>query len=192
MNLKQQIIIRYLNGDSQRKISEELHTSRNTIRKYVNEYNFKKQELLNNNNLTDKNQIIDDIVAKPTYNSSNRTRRKISNDCIDLIKQCLIENKKKRASGKAKQQLKATDIYEILIDKGFNISYSSVSNIVRSLKDTLNEAYIKQEYSLGDVCEFNIKLLYLLQHMEIIDLRFYLKLKTLLHFNKLMHYSLNI
>ena len=155
MNLKQQIIIRYLNGDSQRKISEELHTSRNTIRKYVNEYNFKKQELLNNNNLTDKNQIIDDIVAKPTYNSSNRTRRKISNDCIDLIKQCLIENKKKRASGKAKQQLKATDIYEILIDKGFNISYSSVSNIVRSLKDTLNEAYIKQEYSLGDVCEFD-------------------------------------
>ena len=143
MNLKQQIIIRYLNGDSQRKISEELHTSRNTIRKYVNEYNFKKQELLNNNNLTDKNQIIDDIVAKPTYNSSNRTRRKISDECIDLIKQCLIENKKKRASGRFKQQLKATDIYELLINKGFDISYPSVSNIVRSLKDTLNEAYIK-------------------------------------------------
>lgn len=98
---------------------------------------------MNNNILTNKNQIIDDIVAEPVYNSSNRTRRKISDECIDLIKQCLIENKKKRASGRFKQQLKATDIYELLINKGFDISYPSVSNIVRSLKDTLNEAYIK-------------------------------------------------
>ena len=88
MNLKQQIIIRYLNGDGQRKIAKELHTSRNTIRKYVNEYNLKKQELLNNNILNNKNQIIDDIVAEPVYNSSNMTRRKISDECIDLIKQC--------------------------------------------------------------------------------------------------------
>ena len=48
---------------------------------------------------------------------------------------CLIENKRKRATGKSKQQLKATDIYELLINKGYDISYSSVSNIVRSLKD---------------------------------------------------------
>ena len=51
--------------------------------------------------------------------------------------------------------MKATDIYEFLIKKGFDISYPSVSNIVRSLKDTLNEAFIKQEYSLGNICEFD-------------------------------------
>ena len=155
MELKQQIIIRYLNGDGQRKIAKELHVSRNTIRKYVNEYNSKKQELLDNNLLVNQNQIIDDIVAEPTYDSSNRTRWKISDECINLIKQYLIENKQKRASGKAKQQLKAIDIYELLIKKNFDISYSSVSNIVRSLKESFNEAYIKQEYSLGDTCEFD-------------------------------------
>ena len=155
MELKQQIIIRYLNGDGQRKIAKELHVSRNTIRKYVNEYNSKKQELLDNNLLVNQNQIIDDIVAEPTYDSSNRTRWKISDECINLIKQYLIENKQKRASGKAKQQLKAIDIYELLIKQNFDISYSSVSNIVRSLKESFNEAYIKQEYSLGDTCEFD-------------------------------------
>lgn len=51
--------------------------------------------------------------------------------------------------------MKATDIYEFLIKKGFDISYPSVSNIVRSLKDTLNEAFIKQEYSLGNIYEFD-------------------------------------
>lgn len=76
MDVKQQIIIRYLNGDGQRKIAKELHVSRNTIRKYVNEYNVRKQELLNNNILMNKNEIIDDIVAEPTYDSSNRSRRK--------------------------------------------------------------------------------------------------------------------
>ena len=70
----------------------------------------------------------------------NRTKRKISHECIEVIKMCLIENKRKRATGKSKQQLKATNIYELLINKGYDISYSSVSNIVRSLKDTLNEA----------------------------------------------------
>ena len=155
LDIKQQIIIRYLNGDGQRKISKELHVSRNTIRKYVNEYNSRKQELLDNNILINKNEIIDDIVAEPTYDSSNRTRRKISDECIEVIKTCLIENKQKRATGKSKQQLKSTDIYELLINKGYDISYPSVSNIVRSLKDTLNEAYIKQEYSLGNICEFD-------------------------------------
>ena len=86
MDIKQQILIRYLNGDGQRKIAKDLHVSRNTIRKYVNEYNIKKQELLNKNILTNTNEIIDDIVAEPTYHSSNRTRRKISDECIDLMK----------------------------------------------------------------------------------------------------------
>ena len=155
MDIKQKIIIKFLNGDGQRKIAKELHVSRNTIRKYVNEYNAKKQDLLNNNILINKNEIIDDIVSEPTYDSSNRTRRKITDECIEVIRMCLIENKKKRATGKSKQQLKATDIYELLINKGYDISYPSVSNIVRSLKDTLNEAYIKQEYSLGNICEFD-------------------------------------
>lgn len=111
MNLKQQIILKYLNGESQRKIQKDLHTSRNTIRSYVNEYNLKKEKLISNNSLLNKNEIIEDIISEPTYNSSNRVRRKISDECIEIIKQCLIENKQKRATGRSKQQLKATDIY---------------------------------------------------------------------------------
>lgn len=155
MKLKQEIIIKYLQGEGQRKISKELHVSRNTIRKYITQYNLQKQKLVENNNLQDVHVLIDDIVQEPSYNSSTRKRRTITDECIEVIKNCILENKEKRATGKSKQQMKSTDIYELLKVKGFTISYPSVVNIVRKFKDTINEAYIKQEYAPGNICEFD-------------------------------------
>ena len=74
---------------------------------------------------------------------------------MNKIKFYLDENEIKKASGRSKQQKKAIDIYECLIDEGYDLSYTTVCNAVRNLKSTCKEAYIRQEYSLGDVCEFD-------------------------------------
>ncbi|NMB42978.1 MAG: transposase [Clostridiales bacterium] len=39
--------------------------------------------------------------------------------------------------------------------KNFDISYSTVKRLVRSIENKHREAYIRQEYDLGDVCEFD-------------------------------------
>lgn len=48
------------------------------------------------------------------------------------------------------------DIYEYLINKkNFNISYSTVKRLVKSIEARHREAFIRQEYDYGDVCEFD-------------------------------------
>ncbi len=42
-----------------------------------------------------------------------------------------------------------------MVKEGFDISYPSVCNAVRALYEKNKDAYIKQEYKSGDVCEFD-------------------------------------
>ncbi len=48
--------------------------------------------------------------------------------------------------------MKKIDIYEKLIDEGFEISYPT---IVRKKERKRKEAYIKQDDLYGEVCEFD-------------------------------------
>jgi len=50
---------------------------------------------------------------------------------------------------------KKIDIYEALKEKNYDISYSTVSNYINMLLKNGAEAFIKSEYRLGDVCEFD-------------------------------------
>ena len=47
------------------------------------------------------------------------------------------------------------DIYEALKEKNYDISYSTVNNHINKLLRNGAEAYIKAEYKLDDVCEFD-------------------------------------
>ena len=49
------------------------------------------------------------------------------------------------------------DMYEALVEQGFILSYSSVAHYVRQYKDSqyTYEAFIKQQYDYGDICEFD-------------------------------------
>jgi hypothetical protein len=49
----------------------------------------------------------------------------------------------------------AQDMYEDLVLIGYNGSYSTTCIYVRSLKNNAKEAFIKQIYEFGDVCEFD-------------------------------------
>jgi transposase len=155
---KQQIIISaYLDGKSYRNIAKEIGINRKTVAKYVKEYEKARVQLLDNTGSKegDARELIDSIVEKPKYNSENRQKRKLTPEIIDEIKFHLKENELKRARGQAKQQKRKIDIFEAIEAKGYDISYPTVCNTIRELAKEGAEAYIKAEYSLGDVCEFD-------------------------------------
>jgi transposase len=154
---KQHIIISaYLNNKSQRSIARETGIDRKTIRKYVKAYELTKQEILSSNGGSgDIRELQDSIVEKPKYNCENRKKKKLTHEIINKIKGYIEENEQKRHAGRHKQQKKKIDIYEALKEKNYDIGYSTVSNCINKLLSNGSEAYIKSEYELGDVCEFD-------------------------------------
>jgi len=152
---KQKIILKYYHdGKSQRAIQRETGVCRKTIRKYINEYENNRAKILGGEALS-KEELTQSIVEKPSYDSSNRKKTKLTPELMERIEHHLNENKHKRETGRAKQQKKKIDIYDALISEGFDISYPTVCNTVRNLEKGHREAFIKQEYSLGESCEFD-------------------------------------
>lgn len=154
MGDKEQILLKhYHDGKSKRAIRRETGISRKTIRKYINKYEKEKAELFKDQAIDV--ELIESIVEKPKYDSSNRQKIKLTPEIIEKIKHYLKENENKRATGKSQQQKKKIDIHEELLKEGFDISYPSVCNAVRNLEKKRKEAYIKQDYALCEVCEFD-------------------------------------
>lgn len=151
---KQEIIISYFReGKFQWDIHRETGIVRKTIRKYIKEYERKKQELLNSGEESKK--LIEDLVIPPKYDSSNRVRRKLTDEIIERIDYFVKENEVKKATGRGKQIKKKIDIYECLIEESYDISYPTVCNYIREKHDESKEAYIRQEYGLGETSEYD-------------------------------------
>ena len=156
LSQKQNIILKHIEGMSNRSIAKELHMSKDTVNKYVAEYEKQKSELLLMNPAADPEELIQAIVEKPKYNSDNREPRRVTPEMIEAIEECLKINEWRRTNGMSKQQMKKVDIHQYLVNKKkFNISYSTVKRLVRSIEDRHREAFIRQEYDHGDVCEFD-------------------------------------
>lgn len=147
------IIAHFLEGESQWEIHRRTGFDRKTIRKYIKQYDETKQALLNLNG--DANILTEDIVQPPKYDTSNRVKTKLTDEIIERIDFYLSENDLKRQSGKSKQQKKKIDIHECLVDEGYDIGYQTVCSYINSKLVQEKEAYIRQEYSLGDVAEFD-------------------------------------
>jgi len=151
---KQEIILsNFREGKSQWQIHRETGIDRKTIRKYIRDYDSKKRQLLDSDK-ADK-ELIADIIAAPKYDSTNRIRRKLSDTMIERVQFFLKENEIKKETGRSKQQKKKIDIYECLIEEGFNISYPTVCNYIRETLSSSKEAYVRQEYQLGEISEFD-------------------------------------
>lgn len=156
LNEKQDIILRHIReGKSQRQISKETGMSRETIRKYVNNYESKLIEVTDDLGEIRKINIIDDITTKPKYTSSPRLKTALTDEVIERLKVFLKENEQKRLTGLSKQQKKKIDMYEALIEEGYSVSYPSVVNAVNEIERKKREAYIRQQYAPGDIVEFD-------------------------------------
>ena len=141
-------------GYSKRAIARELSISRKTVHKVIAEY----ESSLNS---PDPEASLETILTTTArYDSSNRSRRVITGSLKDLIDDCLEKNAHKRAMGLKKQCMRGKDIYELLLDKGFQISYPSVCKYIASFTDRkeeakLQEAFIRGYYPPGESCEFD-------------------------------------
>lgn len=152
---KQKIILMHLDGTSNREIASVMHMSKDTVNKYVKDYDLKKRELLKDNPTQDAGEVIQTIIEKPKYDASNRKPSKVSKGIMDLVYECLELNEEKRRTGRCKQMMLKKDIHQYIVDKGHSISYSTVKRLIDSESKRHYEAFIKQEYHPGEVCEFD-------------------------------------
>lgn len=147
---KNRILISYYReGESKSSISRCLKISRKTVRKYIEEHEqlYGKEQA--------ENFIEKGLSSRPQYNSSGRTRQKLTTKIKEEINFCLKENLKKRNSGLHKQQMKKIDIYEYLSEKGYEIGYTTVCNYIREKEKKGKEGFIKQVYFPGITTEFD-------------------------------------
>ena len=149
---KQEIIIRYFRqGESMRQIGRSLGIHRKTVSKYIKEYESHRQREVGSDQKGDR---LEAVMRPPSYDSSSRKKRKLTPQIIEEIDGYMAQNAIKRSSGRSKQVMKKIDVYEALQAKGYDISYPSVCNYMRS-RSWKREAYIRQIYSPGSVCEFD-------------------------------------
>ena len=96
---KQQIIMRHLAGESNRQgVASALHISKDTVNKYVKEYDAQRAELLAKDPCTDPNEVLQAFVEQPKF--------KVTPEMRAAVAECLRLNEEKRASGRRKQEMR--------------------------------------------------------------------------------------
>lgn len=144
---------------SQRAIAKEMKISRTTVRKYIKDYESKCEEVekLAKSNDTaqhDTLNFVGELVSTPKYDTTSRTRIKLTDEVIEKIVELINENEKNRLLGRSKQLMKKIDIHEKIVSLGFDISYTTICNYLRENHDK-KEAFIRQEYGFGETLEFD-------------------------------------
>ncbi len=155
LKTKQEIVFMHIrDGKSQREISRITGRDRKTIRKYIKEYEENRKYLVEYKGV-DPEEIISSIAEKPKYDTSNRQKKKLTDNVVERIKFYLDENEKRVAMGIRKQARKKIDIYEALVEEGIDIGYTTVCQAISKILNESKEAFIRGEYKPGDTCEFD-------------------------------------
>ena len=124
---------------SYRRVARELKISRNTVKKYV----LKVKDV--------QDGLADEILPK------NRGIIQPSRVLTEPVRQKIHEHLESNLSRPKKQRITAKRIWELLIEEGHKISYSSVKNEVARWKRTNapREVFILQEPRVGQRAEFD-------------------------------------
>jgi len=131
-----------------KEIARELKISKNTVKKYIKKFDDKRKELLDPD--VDSSKIIETMLEKPKYNSSNHTKRVLTDEITNKIDEFLKENVFKIENRLEKQILKAIDIHEELEAQGYKISYTTVAQYVAKQRIKKKESYIGLERYLDE------------------------------------------
>ena len=148
------ILMFYREGLSLRKIARKLKIHRDTVKARIDEYEKFKASPISDQ---DKPQSLLNQYLKTgsVYDVASRQKRKLSDDIITIIDNCLVDNEAKRLDGRMKQRLKKIDIHELILKAGHVIGYSVVCDYIRTKVLSSEEAFIRQGYSEGACCEFD-------------------------------------
>lgn len=153
MYTKQEIILKsYREGKSQRSISKELGISRKTVHRYIAQCEARLQS----------GELPQEAISKylsdpPAYYNEKRVKLKLTVEVQQAIDELLAANEEKKLQGLRKQLLKKCDILELLHAQGVDIGYTTVCNYIKEKQGKVKpkEAYIRQVYVPGEVCEFD-------------------------------------
>lgn len=150
MKKKQEIILRYFrDGDSKQKIARDLKTCTKTIRKYLEDYQLAQQQ-------SDEPDLLPGNLSElPKYKMGTRPKRKLTQEISYEINTLLQANQQRLQKGLRKQLMKKIDIHEYLLDKGFDIGYTTVCNYIYHHQKGQREAFIRQECPPGSSVEFD-------------------------------------
>jgi transposase len=153
MDTKQEILRRYFReSDSERKIARDLQISRKTVKRYLREY-LKAAEQSEDTGIQ---EIIQDYSCSPPgYDIGNRSKRKLTQEIGNIIREQLQENDRKKREGLRKQIKRKIDIHENILSLGYQIGYTTVCNFIREQEIVVREAFIRQMYLPGEECEFD-------------------------------------
>lgn len=155
---KAKIIDMHLRGMTNKEIAEELGIHRNTVGKYVREYE-SHAEALRRCDADDHDAIrvaTEAITSAPAYDSSNRGARKW-NEGMDAMLDSILadEERKRRELGPNKQMLTKSQIHGLMADAGFDIGLTTVQKKIDLKRKKPGEAFIAQSYEYGDRFEYD-------------------------------------
>ena len=126
---KSQMIRLHIQGKSNREIGRAMGVSRNTVGKYIREYERLQSELeaCDPDDTEEVRRITDAITAEPAYDCSSRGRRKWNAEMDALLDEILAAEEEKRAAlGPNKQALTKAQIHALIVAEGHDIGLTTV------------------------------------------------------------------
>ena len=160
MNLmdKSQMITLHIQGKSNREIADIMKVSRNTVNKYIRDYE-KLQAQLAECDPEDKERVrelTEAITAEPGYDSSSRGFRKWNAEMDALLDDILAaEEEKRRLLGPNKQMLTNKQIHGLMVEAGHDIGATTVNARINEKRAKAEEAFIAQKYEFGQRFEYD-------------------------------------
>lgn len=151
---KHSVIKLHERGESFRSIEKILGINRKTVAKYCNEYDEEIRKLNESNE--DAKEIQERIVSKPKYNANNRKSRKYNSEIDNALDKILdMEREKDKKLGTHKQSLTKQQMYDLIVDEGFDIGKSTIYIKTNEKISKAKECFIRQEYDFGERLEFD-------------------------------------
>lgn len=153
MDIYEQILHYYRVDElSLRAIVRKLNVDRKTVSKVVHAY----EDAIAADPEGGLNRV---LREEPRYKPREYVPRVLLKPVTDEIDKWLKENDKRRSSGMRKQCLKRQDIHRQLMEKGYDVSYSSVCKYIARRKAERSgkskDVYIKIHREPGQECEFD-------------------------------------
>lgn len=138
-----------MEGESIRGIAKITKKSRNTVAKYIQEFEESKLE--------DVRQlpIPESVMKPPTYKKRIGKSKVLTEEIKNKLRKFITDNEWKRNHYMKKQQMKIVDMHEKLLDAGYSISYTTVRNFVNQEIAKSREVYIRRYCEPGYEVEFD-------------------------------------
>lgn len=152
---KAEIINLKRRGESTRKVARITGLNRETVAKYWKEYQELEREMVSRG--ADIHEIQEVLCSKPKYKGVTREKRVYTPEIEKQLREIVeSEYRKSRVLGAThKQHLTNIQIHEKLLSAGYQISIATVNIELAKIRRRVKEAYIRQEYDLGQRLEYD-------------------------------------